>query len=113
MLHPRSKAFIQPCVILDEKASISSLLVVLTISFKLVGSTVGGAVASLLTESSAQWQANSCAILNPFKEADNSCISLSLITLMILLMVGVPSITGTQDPKVVESGSTRATWSLS
>ena len=31
---------------------------------------------------------------------------------MIWLMVGVPRVTSIQDPKPVESGMTRATWSL-
>ena len=108
MLLPRRKVFIWPYVILDEKVSISFLLVVLTTSIKLVGSPMG---VSLLIESSAGWHVNNWAILNPLKDADNSYILLSLIILMILLMVGVPRITSTQDPKVVESGSTRATWS--
>ena len=33
--------------------------------------------------------------------------------LVIQLMVGVPRVTGIQDPKPVESGMARATWSLS
>ena len=98
------KIFIWPCIILDEKASISSHLVVLTTSFKLAGSAVGRAVASLLTENPAQWHANIWDIINPFKEAANSSILLSLITLTILLMDGVPRITSTWDTKVVESG---------
>ena len=62
-------------------------------------------------ESSAGWYANKLDILNPFKEADSSSILLSLITFMIQLMVCVPRVTGTQDPNLVESGMTRATWS--
>ena len=60
-------------------------------------------------ESSAQQLANKQDILDPFKEVDNSSISLSLITFMIQLMVGVPRVTATWDPKLVESGMTRAT----
>ena len=45
----------------------------------------------------------------PIQGADNSSISFSLIMLIIELMVGVPKVTGTQDPKLVESGMTRAT----
>ena len=59
--------------------------------------------------SNAHQHANNWAILDPFKETINSSISLSLITLMIQLMVGVPRVTGTQDPKPVESSMTRAT----
>ena len=69
---------------------ISSLLVVLTTSFRLVGSLIGGTVVSLLIESPAQQHANNWTILDLFKEADNSSVSLSLITLMILLLVAVP-----------------------
>ena len=100
---------VQLCMILDVKASISSLFVILTALFKFVRSTVWFAVTSLLMESSAQWHGNNWDILNPFKEAANSSILLSLIILMIQLMVGVPRVTGTQAPKVVESGMTRAT----
>ena len=113
MLLPKSMVLVWPYMILDEKASISSLCVILTASFKSVRSTVWFAVTSLLMESSAWWHTNKWDILNPFKEADNSSISLSLITLMIWLMVGVPRVTGTWDPNVVESGMTRATWTLS
>ena len=67
------------------------------------------AVISLLRESSAQWDTNRWDILNPFKEADNSSILLSLITFMIQLMVGVPRVTNTQDPKLPETGIARAT----
>ena len=56
---------------------------------------------------SSQWG----DILSPFSEADNSSISLSLITFTIQLMVSVPRVTGTLDPKTVESGMIRATWS--
>ena len=54
-MHATSKeqGFYLAMYYLGQKASISSFLVVLTVSFKLVGSTVGGAVALLLTESSA------------------------------------------------------------
>ena len=68
---------------------------------------------SLWIKSHACWHANNCAILDQFKETDNSLILLSLITLMMQLMVGVPRVTGTWDPKLVESAMTRATWSLS
>ena len=64
-------------------------------------------------ESSAQWQTNKWDILDPHKEADNSSILLSLIMFMIQLMVGVLKVTSTQDPKLVESGMTRATGSSS
>ena len=53
------------------------------------------------------------AIRDPFRETDNSSISLSLIMLMIQLMIGVPRVTGTWAPKMVESSTTRATWSSS
>ena len=43
------------------------------------------------------------------KEAHSSSISLHLIKFMIQLMVGVPRVTDTWDPKLVESGMTRAT----
>ena len=95
-------------MILDEKASISSFFVVLTVSFKSVRSTVWVvAAASLLMEGSAQQHASKQEILDPFKEADNSSILLSLIMLLIQLMD--PS---TWDPKAVESGMTSATQSL-
>ena len=97
---------------LYEKASISSFFVGLTASFKSVRSTVWLAAASPLMESSTQWHANEQDILDPFMEADNSSISYSLIMLMIQLIVSVPSVTGTQDPKMVESVMIRATWSL-
>ena len=67
------------------------------------------AAASPLMECSAQWHVNEWDILNPLKEAKNSSISHSLITLMIQLMVGVHRVASTQDPKAVESGMTRAT----
>ena len=66
------------------------------------------AAVSLLTESSAHWHANKWDIPDPFKEASNSSISLSLIMFMIQLMVSVPRVTGIQNPKRVESGMTRA-----
>ena len=94
---------------LVEKASISSLFIVLTASFKPVRSTVWFVAASLLMESYAQWHANKQDIPDPFKEADNSSILLPLITLMIQLMVGVPRVTSNWDLRVVESGMTRAT----
>ena len=68
------------------------------------GSTVWCMVASPLIKCSAHLPANNWANLDPFKEADRSLISLSLITLMIQLMVGVPRVTGTWDPKTAESG---------
>ena len=52
-------------------------------------------------------------VLNPFTETDISSISLSFITFMIQLVVGVPRVTRTLDQKVVESGMARATWSSS
>ena len=104
MLFPRSRVFVWPCIILDKKVSTSSFFVVLTTLFKSARSTVWFATVSLWIESPAHWQANNWAILDPFREKNNSLISLSLITLMILLMVGVLRVTGTQDPKPVESG---------
>ena len=62
-------------------------------------------------ESSAWRHANKWDILNPFKEANNSSIFLSLIMFMIQWIVSVPRVTGTWDPKAVESGMTGATWS--
>ena len=109
MLFPKSMVFVWPCMILDEKASISSFFVVLTASFKSVRYTVWFTAASLLTESSVQWHPNKWDIFDPFKEANNSFISLSLFTLMILLMVSVPRVTNTQDPKMAEFDTTRAT----
>ena len=94
---------------MDEKPSISSFFIILTASFKSVGPMVWFTAISLLIESSAQGHANKQDTLNLFKEADNSSISLSLITFMIQLMAGVPRVTGTHDPKAVESGMTRAT----
>ena len=113
MLFPKSMVFVWPCKILDKKVSISSFFVVLTASFKSVRSTVWFAAASLLMESYVWWNANKQYILDPFKETDNSSILLSLITLMIWLMVGVPRVTGTWDPMAVESDMTRAIWSSS
>ena len=110
MLFLRSMAFIQLCIMLDEKASIFYFFVTLTASFKSIWSTVWCVAASPLIKSSAHWHANNWPILNPFREADNSLISLSLITMMIWLMVGVPRVTSTRDPKW-QSGTTRATWS--
>ena len=68
-------------------------------------------VVSFLRESSAQHPANRWDILNPFSETDNSSISLSLMMLMIQLMVGVPRVMGTLDPKAVKSVMTRPTCS--
>ena len=113
MLFPWSMVFIQPCIILDEKVSTSSLFVILTASFKSVWSTVWCIIASPLIKSSARQHASNWAILNPFREADNSSISLSLITLMIQLMVAVPRVAGAWDPIMVESGTTKVTWSSS
>ena len=64
------------------------------------------AVSSLSTEGSAQQDANKWDILDLFSETDNSSILLSLIRCMIQLMVSVPSVTGTLDPKSVGSGIT-------
>ena len=89
--------FVQACMILDEKASISSFCIVLKALFKSVRPMVWFAAVSLPTESSAWWHANKCDILYTFKEADNSSISLSLITFMIPLMVSMPRVNGTQD----------------
>ena len=58
-------------------------------------------------ESSAWQDGNKWDILDPFKEANNSSISLSLIMFMIQLMVSVFRVTSTQDPKAVESGMTK------
>ena len=71
----------------------------LTASFKLVRSNVCCRVASPVIESSTCQHASKWALLNTFKEADNSLISLSLIMLMIQLMAGVPRVTITWDPK--------------
>ena len=113
MLFPRSIVSVQPCMILDEKAIISSFFVILTASFKSVRSTVWLAAASLWIESSAHWQANNWAILNPFMKVTSSLMSFFLIMLMLWLMVSVPRVTSTQDPRKVEveSGMMRATWS--
>ena len=75
--------FVWPCIILDEKASISSFFVILTAFFKSVRSTVQSVAALPQIESSTHCQANNWAILDPFKEANNSSISLVLITLKI------------------------------
>ena len=64
---------------------------------------------SFLRESSTGCPASRQDILDPFSETDSSSISLSLIMFMIQLMVGVPRVTGTLDPKAVESGMTRGT----
>ena len=69
-------------------------------------------VVSFLRESSTQCPVRRWDILDPFSETDSSSISLSLITFMIQLIVHVPRVTRTLDPKAVESGMTRATWSL-
>ena len=98
MLFLRSMVFIWLCIILDEKASIS-FFVILTASFRSVRSTVWWMVASPLIESSTCQHANNWAILNPFREATNTLISLSLIMLIIWLMVGIPKVTGTQIQK--------------
>ena len=97
------------CITLDEKVSTSSLFVVLTASFKVVGSTVWFVVVSFQIESPAQQQANNWTILDPFRETNGQLISLSLIMLMIQLMVGVPRVTSTQSLNPVESGTTMAT----
>ena len=97
LLFLRSMVFIWPCITLDKKASTSSLFVVLTATYKSVWSTIWCIAASSLIDSSAHQHANNQAILDPFREADNSLISLSLITLMIWLMVGVLRVTSTQD----------------
>ena len=112
MLFPRSRVFLQLCIILDKKASTSSFSVVLTVLFKSVRSTVWFVAVSLSVESPAHQHANNWAIHDPFKETDNTLISLALITLIIHLMMGVPRLTSTQDPETVESDMTRATWSL-
>ena len=113
LLFPRIRVFIQPCIILDEKASTTSLFFIMIASFKSVGFTVCFVAVFFWIESPAYQQANNQAILNPFKETDNSSIKLSLMMLLIQLMVGVPTVTGIWDPKPVESGTTRATWALS
>ena len=77
--------FVQAYRTFDKKASISSFFIILTASFK----------------SNRPMVANKQDTLDPFKEADNSSISLSLISFMIQLLVGVPRVTGTCDPKAV------------
>ena len=101
------------CMIFEEKALISSFLVILTASIKSVRSMVQFVAVSLLMESSAWWQANKWNILNPFSEMASSSIYLSLITFMIWLIVSVPKMTSSQEPKLVRFGMTRVTWSLS
>ena len=108
MLFPRSRVFIHLCII---KTSTSSFFLVLTTSFKWVGSTYWFATVFLWIKSPAHQQANNWVILNQFRKTNNSSISLSLITLMIQLMLGVPRVTGTWDPKPVESSKTRTNWS--
>ena len=103
-LLPRNIVFVWACMIFDEKVSISSFFIVLTVWF---------AAVLLPMDSSAQWHTNKWDILNLCKETNNSSISLSLIMFMIQLMVSVPRMTGTQDLKSVQSGMTRATWSSS
>ena len=109
MLLPSNTVFVLSCTILDEKASISSHFIVFTASFKSVRSEIGLIVVSFLRERSAQCPANRQDILDPFSETDNSSISLSLMMFTIQLMVGVPRVTGTLDPKAVKSGITRTT----
>ena len=111
MLLPSKTVFVWPCMILDETAS-TSCFIVSTALFKSVESGIGLLVALLLRESFTWCPANRWDILDPFSETDNSSILLSLMTFMIQLMVGVPRMTGTLDPKVAKSGMTRATWSL-
>ena len=82
MMFPRSRIFIPLYMILDIKSSIPSFFVVLTASFKLVGTTVWFVTPLLWVESSAQWHVNNWATFGPFKEAKSSWISLSLITLI-------------------------------
>ena len=93
----------QPCTILDKKASISSHLTVFTPSFKSVGSKIGLVVVwFLMVRVLFDIQPIGRDILDPFSKRDNSSISLSLMMFMIQLMVGVPRVTGTLDPKAVE-----------
>ena len=82
--------FVWACMILDEKAYIYSFFIILTACLKLVRPMIWFIAISLLMESSAQLHNNKQDTLNPFKEADNSSISLSLIMFMIWLMVSVP-----------------------
>ena len=112
ILFPRSSVSVWLYIIFNKKASTSSFFVVLTTLFKSVGSTIWFGTVSLWIESPAHQQAHYWAILDPFRETNNLSISLSMITLMIWLMVGVPRVTGTQDPKPVDSSMTRTTWSL-
>ena len=109
MLLPNNTVLVSPDTILDEKASIGSHFDVFTASFKSVGSGIGLAIVSFLMEGSAQCPANRQDVLNPFSETDNSSISLSLMMFTIWLMVGVPRVTRTLYPKMVESETTRAT----
>ena len=113
MLLPRNMALVWPCMIFEEKASISSFLVILTALSMSVGSLMWFAVVSLLMESSAQWQVNRWDILNPFIETGNSSILLSLIMSMIWFIGSVPKMSSTWEAKSVGSGMTRVTWSSS
>ena len=83
--------------------------VVFMASFKSVGSGIGLAIVLFLRESSTQCPAKRWGILDPLSETDSSSISLSLMTFMIQLMVGVSRVTSTLDPKAVKSGTTSAT----
>ena len=80
MLLPCNTVLVQPCTILDRKASISSCLVVFMASFKSVGSGIGQAIVLFWGESSVQHPVSWWDILNPLSETDNLSISLSLMT---------------------------------
>ena len=77
------------------------------VSFKSVEPGVWLAVVSFLRVSSAQCPTSMWGICNPFSETDSSSVSLSLIMFTIQLMVGVPRVTETFNPKAVKM--TRAT----
>ena len=109
MLLPCNTVLVQPCPILDKKASISSHFIVFMASFKSVRSGIGLVTVVFLRESSVQCPANRQDILDPLSKTYCSSISLSLMMFMIRLMVGVPRVTNTFDPKAVKSGMTRAT----
>ena len=83
MLVPKNMVFILAGMILDEKVSTSSFFITLTALFQSVRTMVWFAAISLPMTSSAWWHASKQDILDPCKEANNSSISLSLITFMI------------------------------
>ena len=101
MLLPRNMVLVWACMIFEEKASISSFLVILTASFKLVRShgirlhsclALDGELCSVTSQQvgySQPIQWNGQLIY----------LTLSLITFMIWLIVSVPKMTGTQGAK--------------